>query len=114
MLARRPFLVGAVGFGLAFQARGLATAASAPPPTKRTSKGTALVTGGSRGIGAACCREFASRGYGVVVVYQSDARAADRVVGEIVALGGRALAVQADVGDETQVDSPSLWEGMGC
>lgn len=62
-----------------------------------------LVTGGSRGIGAATARLAASRGYAVCVNYRSDAAAADAVVASIRAAGGRAMAVQADVADEGQV-----------
>src|SRR5690349_17003182 len=64
-----------------------------------------IVTGGSRGIGAATCRLAGARGYDVVVNYTSDADAADRVVGEIVAAGGQAVAVRADVSKEDDVDT---------
>lgn len=62
-----------------------------------------LVTGGSRGIGAATCLLAAQRGYAVAVNYQSNSLAADEVVRQIRAAGGRAIAVQADVADEAQV-----------
>lgn len=62
-----------------------------------------LVTGGSRGIGAATCRLAAKAGWAVAVNYAANARAADEVVDAIRADGGRALAVQADVADEAQV-----------
>ena len=65
--------------------------------------GVALVTGGSRGIGAACCRLAASRGYAVVVNYASNRGAADAVVGEIKRAGGRAIAVGGDVANEADV-----------
>jgi NAD(P)-dependent dehydrogenase (short-subunit alcohol dehydrogenase family) len=64
---------------------------------------TLLVTGGSRGIGAAVCRLAAARGWAVAVNYARDAGAADAVVAAIVAGGGRALAVQADVADDGAV-----------
>ena len=64
---------------------------------------TLLVTGGSRGIGAATCRLAAARGWAVAVNYTRDAGAADAVVAAIVAGGGRALAVQADVADDRAV-----------
>jgi NAD(P)-dependent dehydrogenase (short-subunit alcohol dehydrogenase family) len=62
-----------------------------------------VVTGGSRGIGAAVCRLAGARGYDVVVNYASDAAAAERVVSEIAAAGGRAVAVPADVSKEDDV-----------
>ena len=62
-----------------------------------------LVTGGSRGIGAATCRLAARQGWAVAVNYASHAQAAQAVVSEIVAAGGRAMAVQADVAIEAQV-----------
>jgi NAD(P)-dependent dehydrogenase (short-subunit alcohol dehydrogenase family) len=62
-----------------------------------------LVTGGSRGIGAATALLAARKGYAVAVNYARDAQAADQVVRAIVAEGGKALAVAADVADEQQV-----------
>ncbi len=62
-----------------------------------------LVTGGSRGIGAACARLAAAAGYDVCVSYQTRASAAEQVVEACRALGRRALAVQVDVSDEAQV-----------
>jgi len=62
-----------------------------------------LVTGGSRGIGAATCRLAARQGWAVAVNYTTNSLAADEVVREIRAVGGRAMAVQADVADEAQV-----------
>ena len=62
-----------------------------------------LITGGSRGIGAATALLAAQRGYAVAVNYASQPRAADEVVHRIRAAGGTAIAVQADVGDEAQV-----------
>ena len=62
-----------------------------------------LVTGGSRGIGAATCRLAAGQGWAVAVNYAANSLAADEVVREIRAAGGRAMAVQADVADEAQV-----------
>jgi len=56
-----------------------------------------LVTGGSRGIGAATARLAAERGYDVAINYLQDSGAADGVVQDIRALGRRAIAVQADV-----------------
>ena len=62
-----------------------------------------LVTGGSRGIGAATARLAAQAGWAVAVNYADNALAADEVVRAIRAAGGRALAVQGDVADEAQV-----------
>lgn len=62
-----------------------------------------LVTGGGRGIGAATALLAARRGYAVAVNYASNSLAADETVRAIRAVGGKAIAVQADVGDETQV-----------
>ena len=62
-----------------------------------------LVTGGSRGIGAATCLLAARQGWAVAVNYTANSLAADDVVREIRAAGGRAMAVQADVADEAQV-----------
>ena len=62
-----------------------------------------LITGGSRGIGAATALLAAQRGFAVAVNYAANAPAADEVVRRIRAEGGTAIAVQADVGDEAQV-----------
>jgi NAD(P)-dependent dehydrogenase (short-subunit alcohol dehydrogenase family) len=62
-----------------------------------------LVTGASRGIGAATARLAARRGWAVAVNYASNSLAADEVVRAIRAEGGTAIAVAADVGDEAQV-----------
>jgi len=62
-----------------------------------------LVTGGSRGIGAATCRLAAEAGWSVIVNYVRDAGAAEAVVGQIRDQGGRAVAIGADVADEDQV-----------
>ena len=62
-----------------------------------------LVTGGSRGIGAATCLLAARQGWAVAVNYTANSLAADEVVRRIRADGGRAMAVQADVADEAQV-----------
>ncbi len=62
-----------------------------------------LITGGSRGIGAATALLAARQGYAVAVNYAAQAGAADAVVQSIRAAGGRAMAVQADVAQEDQV-----------
>ena len=64
---------------------------------------TAIVTGGSRGIGAAVCRLGAKAGYDVVVNYAARRDAAEALVAEIEAGGGRAVAVKADVGVEAEI-----------
>lgn len=62
-----------------------------------------LVTGGSRGIGAATAKLAAARGYAVCVNYVRNAEAAQAVVDEIERGGGRAMAVAADVASEADV-----------
>ncbi len=62
-----------------------------------------LITGASRGIGAASALLAAQAGYSVAVNYRDNAAAAQAVVQQIEATGGTALAVQADVADEQQV-----------
>jgi len=63
-----------------------------------------LVTGGGRGIGAAVARMGAEAGYTVCVNYRSNAVAAEAVVDEIERAGGRAIALQADVAREEEVE----------
>lgn len=60
-----------------------------------------LITGGSRGIGAATALECARRGLGVVLTYNNNPASADKVVAEITAAGGSAVAVQLDVADSS-------------
>jgi len=62
-----------------------------------------LVTGGSRGIGAATARLAAERGWDVAVNYTRDAAAAETVAGDVRAAGRRAWVLQADVADDAQV-----------
>ena len=63
----------------------------------------ALITGGSRGIGAAAARLFARRGWGVAVGYCQSRERAEALAGELSGLGVPALCVRADVADEGQV-----------
>ena len=65
----------------------------------------AVVTGGSRGLGRATARLLAERGAAVVVNYAAQADAAESLVGEIKAAGGRAVAVGADVADAAAVQA---------
>jgi NAD(P)-dependent dehydrogenase (short-subunit alcohol dehydrogenase family) len=62
-----------------------------------------LVTGGSRGIGAATCRLAASRGWAVCLSYRTRADAAKEIVADIESSGGTAVAVRADVSVEAEV-----------
>lgn len=64
----------------------------------------ALVTGASRGIGKATALALAATGMKVVVNYAQSSTAADAVVAEIIANGGEAIAVQANVADSDEVD----------
>jgi NAD(P)-dependent dehydrogenase (short-subunit alcohol dehydrogenase family) len=66
-------------------------------------RGALIVTGGSRGIGAATARLAAARGYAVCVNYRTRRDAADEVVNAIVDAGGRAIAVAGDVAEEADV-----------
>ncbi len=63
----------------------------------------AVVTGASKGIGAAIAKTFAEAGAAVAVNYASNKADADRVVGEIVKAGGKAVAIQADVAKRADV-----------
>ena len=67
------------------------------------SKQVLLVTGGSRGIGAATCLLAAQKGYAVAVNYAHNAQAANNVVQQITQAGGKALAVQGDVAQEADI-----------
>lgn len=64
---------------------------------------TVLITGASRGIGAATARLAAERGYAVCLNYRTNVAAADAVVRDIKAKGGKAMAIQADVSSEPDV-----------
>ncbi len=64
---------------------------------------TALVTGGSRGIGAAICRSLAAEGVQIGFNYHSDPEAAQALACELQAMGVKTAMVQADMGDEASV-----------
>lgn len=71
--------------------------------TNKTHLGTLIVTGASRGIGAAVAALAAQRGYAVAVNFSTSAEAANKVAHSIGAAGGRAVAIQADVSVEKQI-----------
>jgi 3-oxoacyl-[acyl-carrier protein] reductase len=68
-------------------------------------EGSALVTGGSRGIGAAIAKTLAREGWPVGLGYRSDGEAAEAVVKEITDAGGRAKALQGDIADPDTADA---------
>lgn len=75
----------------------------------------AIVTGASRGIGRAIASALASEGANVVVNYASSGEAAQQLVDEIAAAGGKALAIQGDVSKADQIDNllNSVMEKLG-
>jgi NAD(P)-dependent dehydrogenase (short-subunit alcohol dehydrogenase family) len=68
-----------------------------------TARKVVLITGASRGIGAATAHLAAAQGYAVVVNFVANGAAAEQVTREIAAAGGTAIAIQADVSSETDV-----------
>lgn len=68
------------------------------------SKRNALITGGARGIGAACAKALAAEGYRVFINYVNSSEVANKLADEIIANGGEAFAVKADVRDQLQVE----------
>src|SRR5437763_12781388 len=64
----------------------------------------AVVTGASKGIGAAIALHLAAEGAAVVVNYASSKEGADRVVAEITKKGGKAIAIQADVAKQADIE----------
>ena len=85
------------------QTRQFETGFSLAPVTMIPMQPVILITGASRGIGAATARLAAQAGYAVVVNYSRNSLAADEVVRSIRAEGGTAMAVQADVALESDV-----------
>jgi NAD(P)-dependent dehydrogenase (short-subunit alcohol dehydrogenase family) len=63
-----------------------------------------LITGGSRGIGAATAKHAAEQGYAVAINYKSDEKAAASVVDSIAKAGGKAVAIKGDMGVESDVE----------
>jgi len=76
----------------------------------------ALVTGGSSGIGEAVARRLAAAGAAVAVNYRSHPKAAKKIVAEIQAAGGKAIAIYADVSKEREIETmfASLVEEFGA
>ena len=72
-------------------------------PDSTRSESSLVITGASRGIGAATARLAGARGFAVAVNYLRDQAAADAVVADIIAAGGRACAIQADVASEADI-----------
>ncbi|HWE76204.1 MAG TPA: SDR family NAD(P)-dependent oxidoreductase [Stellaceae bacterium] len=75
--------------------------AESTPPADST--GPVFITGASRGIGAATAREFAKRGHPIALVARNK-DAIENLAQEIIAAGGKAIAVPCDVGDPAQVE----------
>ena len=63
-----------------------------------------IVTGGSRGIGAATSLKAAQMGYSVCINYEKNSKTANQIVGEINSNGGKAIAVQADISSAKEVE----------
>src|SRR5438034_3055209 len=71
--------------------------------SKKLAGKVAVVTGASKGIGAAIAKHLADEGAAVVVNYASSKEGAERVVAEIVRKGGKAVAVQANVAKQAEI-----------
>jgi 3-oxoacyl-[acyl-carrier protein] reductase len=72
--------------------------------TKKLDGKVAIVTGASKGIGAAIAKQFAAEGAAVVVNYASSKQGADRIVDEIAKRGGKAIAVRANVARKVDIE----------
>jgi 3-oxoacyl-[acyl-carrier protein] reductase len=74
---------------------------------------TVVITGSSRGIGKATAKKFAEEGYNVVVNYNKSKKSAEELCCEIEKLGGRAVAISADISDEKQAKK-LIEEAIAC
>ncbi|MBV9126872.1 MAG: SDR family oxidoreductase [Verrucomicrobia bacterium] len=74
-------------------------------PTLPLQNQKALVTGANSGIGEACARALAEAGAAVVINYVTHPEAAQKIVADIAAAGGQAMAIAADVSNESQVEA---------
>jgi 3-oxoacyl-[acyl-carrier protein] reductase len=72
--------------------------------SKKLTGKVAVVTGASKGIGAAIAKQLAAEGAAVIVNYASSRTGADKVVAEITQTGGKAVAIQADVAKKADID----------
>jgi 3-oxoacyl-[acyl-carrier protein] reductase len=72
--------------------------------SKKLTGKVAVVTGASKGIGAAIAKQLAAEGAAVIVNYASSRTGADKVVAEIAQTGGKAVAIQADVAKKADID----------
>jgi 3-oxoacyl-[acyl-carrier protein] reductase len=64
----------------------------------------AIVTGASKGIGVSVAKHLAAEGASVVINYASSREGAEKVVGDITAAGGKAIAVQANVASKAEIE----------
>ncbi|MBW9052411.1 SDR family oxidoreductase [Rhizobium mesosinicum] len=101
--SRRSFLAMAAAVPSAFAMTSVASAQTSDAGTRSGDKGGAVVTGSSRGIGAATARRLARDGYAVTVNYLTNRDLAEAVVRDIEAAGGRAIVRQGDVADPAAV-----------
>ncbi|MBY3473657.1 SDR family oxidoreductase [Rhizobium laguerreae] len=101
--SRRTFLALAAAAPSALAMTGIASAQSTQTTVRNTEQRVAVVTGSSRGIGAATAKRLARDGYAVTVNYLTNRDLAAQVVRDIEAAGGRAIFRQADVADAAAV-----------